>query len=246
MQLRLVSYNVHKCIGGVDRRFDPERLARVVEHHAPDVACLQEVAASMPKTEGMQQAEWLAERLGYRYWSWFENHRFRHGGHYGNAILSRWPIYRTENIDVTQGRRKKRSVVHARLRVTFKRGKRRTRTLHVFNMHLGLGERERRKQLVQFMEAHPFAGLDPRAPIVIAGDFNDVYGTLGTKLLEPAGFRRLGAPLRTFPAWAPLRALDAVYVRGDIRFQGLARSRLAAAKRASDHLPLIAELGVRR
>ena len=44
------------------------------------------------------------------------------------------------------------------------------------------------------------------------------------------------------PAWAPVRALDAVYVRGALRVHHLHRSHLRQARFASDHLPLYAEL----
>jgi endonuclease/exonuclease/phosphatase family metal-dependent hydrolase len=40
-RLRVLSWNVHGCVGG-DGRFDPERVARVIERHRPDVALLQE------------------------------------------------------------------------------------------------------------------------------------------------------------------------------------------------------------
>ena len=142
-------------------------------------------------------------------------------------------------MNITVGRRIARSVLHARLRLRLPRG--RTRTLHVFNMHLGLGEKERRVQLERFLECQPFRGLDPRTPVLVGGDFNDVLGSLG-QLLEPAGFSAVARPPRTFPAFAPLRALDSVYVRGDLRLESLQTSRLGLAKRASDHLPLVADL----
>jgi endonuclease/exonuclease/phosphatase family metal-dependent hydrolase len=99
-------------------------------------------------------------------------------------------------------------------------------------------------QLKKFLASHPFAGLDHRTPILVAGDFNDVWGTLGRKLLEPAGFRGLARQLRTFPAYAPMRALDAIYVRGRVRLENVNIARIEAARRASDHLPLIADLQI--
>jgi endonuclease/exonuclease/phosphatase family metal-dependent hydrolase len=182
----------------------------------------------------------LGETMGLRHRTWFPNVKVK-GGEYGNAIISRFPILATENIDVTRGWRKRRSVLHARFRVRSPRG-RKTRTVHVFNMHLGLAESERRWQLERFLDSHPFAGLHQRTPIIVAGDFNDVYGTLGARLLEPAGFAGLKHPLRTFPAYAPLRALDCVYVRGDLRMENAFRSKLRVARQASDHLPIVADL----
>jgi len=111
-------------------------------------------------------------------------------------------------------------------------------------MHLGLSGMERKVQLRKFLDSHPFVGLHSATPVIVTGDFNDVWGTLGKKLLKPAGFRSMGKPLRTFPAWGPMRALDSLYVRGDVEIIDVARSRLKIAKRASDHLPLVATLRI--
>ena len=116
--------------------------------------------------------------------------------------------------------------------------------MHIYNIHLGLSGIERKIQLRKFLESHPFVGLHHRTPIIVAGDFNDIWGTLGKKLLTPAGFTGPDRPIRTFPAWGPLRSLDSIYVHGDIRLTHVYRARLRLAKRASDHLPLIAEVEI--
>jgi endonuclease/exonuclease/phosphatase family metal-dependent hydrolase len=38
MHLRLLSWNIHKCIGGVDRKYDPDRVVATIAHYEPDVA----------------------------------------------------------------------------------------------------------------------------------------------------------------------------------------------------------------
>lgn len=240
MRLRIVSYNVHKCIGGIDRAYRPDRVQDTIRHHAPDLILLQEVANGAGHPEWHRQIDLLGDALGFRHRTWFPNHRFRTGGEYGNAILSRWPISATENIDVTVPGTKRRSVLHARIRV--RTDAERSRTLHVFCLHLGLTERQRAVQLRSFLASHPFAGLHSNTPILIAGDFNDVWGTLGPRHLAPAGFRGMAKPIRTFPAWAPVRALDSIYVRGEATLIDVHRSRFRLATRASDHLPLVAEL----
>ena len=246
MRLRLLTWNVHKCIGGLDRRYDPERVRAVIAHYDPDVAVLQEVDELTRRSRGDRQVDLLGDLLGYRHRTWFANVLVRGGGQYGNAILSRFPLTDTTNIDLTVPPKKRRSVLHARYRVRLTpAGARepRTRTLHVYNMHLGLSGVERKMQLKKFLASHPFAGLDHRTPIVVAGDLNDVWGTLGPKLLQPAGFQACG-PLRTFPAYAPVRALDGIYVRGRVEILEVATGRTELARRASDHLPLIADLRI--
>lgn len=245
MKLRLLTYNVHKCIGGVDRRYDPERIRETIAHYEPDLVALQEVDQAARRSNVDSQVDLLGDLLGMRHRTWFPNVRVRGGGQYGNAILSRFPLTETTNIDLTIPPKKRRSVLHARYRVRLpgKRG-RHTRTIHVYNMHLGLSGIERKMQLRKFLDSQPFVGLHSDTPIIVCGDLNDVWGTLGPKLFNPAGFRGIGRPLRTFPAYAPVRALDGIYVRGDARIVNAQRGRVDIAKRASDHLPLIADLDI--
>lgn len=245
MHLRALSWNIHKCVGGLDRRYDPERASRVIAAARPDIVLLQEVAQNGRRFRGERQVELLGERLGFRHRTYFVNVRFGpRRGEYGNAILSRFPITATENIDLTLSGRKARSVLHARLRVLLPGH--RTRTLHLFDLHLGLSGRERGEQLRRFLACGPFAGLHPRTPLLVAGDFNDVWGTLGPRFPVPAGFRGPDRPLRTFPAWAPVRALDSVWVRGDVDLVTLERLRTRGARLASDHVPLVASLRLAR
>jgi endonuclease/exonuclease/phosphatase family metal-dependent hydrolase len=243
VHLRFVTYNIHKGIGGVDRKYRLERVRDVLAHYDADFVLLQEVDAGAKRSNHHRQIDRLGDWLGYRHRTWFPNHRLRRGGAYGNGILSRFPLTETSNIDVTFPRSRRRSVLHARFRVRAG-NHRRSRTVHVYNLHLGLSGGLRKRQLRRFLESEPFTRLHPRTPLIVGGDFNDMWGTLGRKLLVPAGFRGVERPLRTFPAVAPLRALDGLYLRGDARFRSVQRSRLKLARKASDHLPLIAEIEI--
>ena len=243
LTVRLISWNVHKCIGGLDRRYDPARIAAVLASAEPSIVLLQEVAQNGRRFRHERQIDVLGDALGLPHRSYFVNVRFgAHRGEYGNAILSRMPIASTENVDLTLPKRKARSVLHAELRLPTPGGG--TRTLHVFNLHLGLGEAERREQLRRFLDFNTLRSLHQATPVLVAGDFNDVWGSLGKRLLVPAGFTGPQRPLRTFPAWAPVRALDSLYVRGDVELTSLERPRTRAARTASDHLPLVADLRV--
>lgn len=238
MKLRVLSYNIHKCIGGVDRRYEPSRIVEVIRNQQADVVMLQEVDAGAVRSNRDRQVELLGDELGLRYRTWFPNVDVRGGGQYGNAILSRYPLIESTNIDLSIRFKKKRSVLHGVLRV---RHDEVDRTVHVFNMHLGLARYERKLQLQMFLDSHPFAHLHHDTPVVVGGDLNDVYGGLG-ELLEPSGFRGIARRPLTFPAWGPLRPLDAIFVRGAVDFVRLSRCDSELARRASDHRPLIAEV----
>lgn len=239
MLLRVLTYNVHKCIGGVDRRYEPERVIGTIQHYDPDIVLLQEVDDQAERSRFHRQVDLLGDGLHLPHRAFYPNVQLRNGGHYGNAVLSRFPIAASQNIDLSIPLKKRRSVLHARCRVPV-RGT--DRTVHIYNMHLGLAGFERGMQLRRFLGSHPFTSLHHRTPILVGGDLNDVWGTLGTKFLEPAGFRRTGGPIKTFPAFRPVRALDAIFVRGEVEPGRCFHARVELARSASDHLPLIAEV----
>jgi endonuclease/exonuclease/phosphatase family metal-dependent hydrolase len=238
MHFRVVSWNIHKGIGGADRRYRLERIIEVLEHLAPDVALLQEVAEDMPRSKFHDQPAALSEALGMKHLAFGPEHRFRMGG-YGNAILSRWPLSDVGRTDLTIGTRKKRGALSARAHV---HGLEHERSLVLVNMHLGLAGSERGQQLERFLASHPFARLHQKTPIVLGGDLNDVWGSLGPRHLIPAGFGRCGGLLNTFPAYLPVRPLDGIFVRGDLAARGISVPGTKLAKQASDHLPLVADL----
>jgi endonuclease/exonuclease/phosphatase family metal-dependent hydrolase len=238
MRVRVVTWNIHKGIGGVDRRYRLERTIAVLAQLAPDLALLQEVAEGMPRCGMDNQVDKLAEALDMRHAAFGAEHRFRIGG-YGNAILSRYPLTDSTRIDLTIGRRKQRGLVQTRAHAKLEHG---TRSLVVFNLHLGLSGSERAQQLETFLACHPFAHLHHDTPLIVGGDFNDVWASLGQRFLEPKGFTRAGKLLPTFPAALPLRPLDGLWIRGGIKVVSAHPVRTALATAASDHLPIVAEL----
>lgn len=244
MKIRLACYNIHKCVGGVDRRYDPQRVRDALAPSKPDVVLLQEVALLGPPFRD-RQAELLAALLDLPHVAFAGNVPLRGGGIYGNAVLSRFALSDVVNVDLTFPPKKRRSALFARCRLHGPgTAREQVRSLWVCSLHLGLVGIERRLQVRQLLTTPPLARLHRRTPVVLGGDFNDLWGTLGSRVLLPAGFRGLPGDPLTFPAYAPLRPLDALYLRGDVRLLSAHTPHSLAARRASDHLPLVAELDV--
>ena len=86
MHLRLVSYNIHRAIG-VDRRFRPDRIVKILIHHNADIVLLQEVDDGAPRSREIDMAKELAVSAGYEHYAVGHNVTLRRG-RYGNAILS--------------------------------------------------------------------------------------------------------------------------------------------------------------
>ncbi len=240
-RLRLVTYNIHKGIGGVDRRYRPQRVVEVLAATRADFLLLQEVDEGVPRSRQHRQVDLLGEALGFEHRVYYPNVRLKRG-HYGNALLSRYPIDHHENIDLSIPLKKKRGALHARLSID-KRGVH--RRLWLFNVHLGLAEFERRRQLRRVLAWQHEHRMRHDTAVVVAGDFNDVWGRLGPVVLEPEGYHGSGRRIRTFPALRPLRPLDRVFASGPVHIAFAHRGRMRCARVASDHLPLVAELQLR-
>ena len=247
MNVRILSYNIHRAIG-LDRRFRPERVARILSHHDPGLILLQEVDEGAPRSREMDLAGELALGLGYPYLAVGHNVTLRKG-RYGNATLSRHPILRERNIDLTVVGRKRRGCQHTAIQVHPSGDH---PPLEVFNLHLGLSARERELQLGLLLRCSEFAALPGESPIVIAGDFNDWRSLLHPLLTGELGFRSATGPhvalrraARTYPSFFPSGALDRIYFRGPLRLLWARRCRLRLSRVASDHLPIVAEFAVR-
>ena len=240
MRLRLITYNIHKGIGGVDRRYRPERIVETLLTYGPDVVLLQEVDDGVPRSRRDRQVDLLGDALGLRHRAFQPNVELR-TGLYGNAILSRFPLADVEHVDLSIPLKKRRRALLAHCRVPVNGH---TRRLLISNLHLGLAGFERKIQLRRLLKSDTVAHTHHHTPAIAAGDFNDVYGTLGKRLLEPAGFEPAGRRVRTFPAALPLRALDRIYFRGDLRLVRCFAARSGVARQASDHLPIIADFEV--
>jgi endonuclease/exonuclease/phosphatase family metal-dependent hydrolase len=237
MHFRLLTYNIHKGIGGLDRRYDLARIVDTIAHYQPDVAMLQEVDDGAPRSQLHCQVEMLADALALRHRSYQRNVRLKIG-HYGNALLSRFPLTDVVDLDLTIPFKKRRAALIARAHVPIGEG---TRTVAIANVHLGLAGFERAMQLRRLLGAECVSHTREQTPLIIGGDFNDVYSNLGRRVMRPAGFELASGHGRTFPAAAPMRCLDRVFFRGNVQPFAAFVGHTATARRASDHLPLIVD-----
>jgi endonuclease/exonuclease/phosphatase family metal-dependent hydrolase len=147
-------------------------------------------------------------------------------GWHGNAILVRRGITLAKTARVTLPGMEPRGAVA----VTLAEG------LTVVGVHLGLLRHSRRQQL-QAITSH--LGVPENA--VVIGDMNEWAQTRGLEALT--GDFTLYSPGRSFHAARPVAALDRVALGHGLTLvdAGVAQSALAA--RASDHLPIWADVG---
>ena len=237
MRIRVLTWNIHKGIGGVDRRYRFDRIVEVLRAVQPDVALLQEVADHWPRAGRDVQVERLASEVPFGHLAFSPEHRFKQGG-YGNAVLSRFEIVGTTRLDLKIGWRKQRSALQVCMRLPEES---RHRHLFATSLHLGLAEAERRAQLARLFEAEEHHS--PSSPSILAGDFNDAFGSLEARFMEPRGYLRMTPSQRTFPAALPCLKLDGIF---GYHMQPVDNPLppIKFASTASDHRPLIADCSI--
>lgn len=165
-QIGAATYNIHRCVG-TDGRYSPGRIALVLEELDADIIGLQEVDTRLTAAGGRDQLSFLAHRLGFYVAAGLNI--VRHRGHYGNALLSRWPILNSLLIDLTAPGREPRGAVSGDIAAPETSA---SIGLRVIITHFGLRAWERRRQLTGLLE---YIGLDAgdERPLLVMGDFNE-------------------------------------------------------------------------
>ncbi len=230
-RFRAASYNIHRTVGP-DRRHDPQRVAQVIREVGAPVIGLQEVNWR-PEQElgGESQAEFLAHLPGYE--AIAGSNLIEHRGHYGNMLLTRYPVLAVRRHSILYRAREPRGVVDVSLDIAGQR-------LRVMVTHFGLSLRERRFQANRLGELIAQAAPEP---VLLLGDLNDwIWGSPTiAPLLSACDPTRAPA---SFPSVWPLFALDRIVtwrVGAPLRVYA---HRSATARWASDHLPVVAEIGI--
>ncbi|MFC3193899.1 endonuclease/exonuclease/phosphatase family protein [Marinicella sediminis] len=247
--IKVVSYNIHRAIG-IDRKFAPERIIEILQTINADVVMLQEVDEGVPRSNELNLAQVLADACGYNHHALSHNVSLKKG-RYGNATLSRFPIVKQNNIDLTIEDKKRRGCQHTTLQISDSITD--FQFLEVFNLHLGLSAKERQKQAGKLFKSNEFIELAMAQPCIIGGDFNDWRSLLRALFIigkdfscatDRTSFRGNEVAMKTFPSFAPRGGLDRIYYRGNMVCEQVSTSKMRIAKVASDHLPVIARFRI--
>jgi endonuclease/exonuclease/phosphatase family metal-dependent hydrolase len=224
--VRVVTYNVH---GFRDTR---DRVIGVIRELAPDVLLLQETG---PRRELRRLAASLGMRVAHDPWSPFRR-RVK------NAVLAAEP-WQLDAIRLVRFERAirwyPRGVLMARIHTDI-------RSLWAISVHLGLDGDERGRQAEELCR---LVGALGDEPVVVGGDLNatpDRRSPTRVAVILRDVWHEVGdGDGATFPAASPIDRIDYVFVRGPVQIEGTVVGG-PGAERASDHLPVSADIAVGR
>ena len=229
--MRAATYNVHGCIG-TDGQLSPDRIARVIGQLDAHFIGLQEVHCS-PDGNGMCELDAIAKLSKMRAVS--GGIRAGHRGTYGNAVLTSLPVIASNLIDLSVSGREPRGALDVYLAAD-------SSTVRVVVAHLGLAPWERRNQCLRLVDALTSDG-QPADVTVLLGDVNEWFHWGRPLRWLAAAFGR-SAHIRTFPSYAPMFALDRIWVLPQGSLNRSWRHANSLTRKASDHLPLVAEIAL--
>jgi endonuclease/exonuclease/phosphatase family metal-dependent hydrolase len=246
--ITLASYNMHKAVG-LDGRRDPHRILRVLQEIDADIVALQEAdkriggrGSTVPHELIDSHGMYKPVHFGVRHKRVLEKARkhtdrllninTRNIGWHGNAILVKRHIGVLACAALDLPMLEPRGAVMAELLVG-------DRPLRIVGMHLDLSGLWRRRQMRAILES---IGRRPqKMPTILMGDTNE-WRTFSGCLNDLEPDFQIAPTGPSFHARHPVAQLDRIIVHRELNIEAAGVHMSAAARRASDHLPIWARI----
>lgn len=232
----IMSYNIQHGVG-MDGQLNLQRIAAVILDSGVGIVGLQEVDRFFSeRSDYKDQAKEIASLTGYHY-VYGANLDFGQVGglaensQYGNAIVSKYPILRSDNILLSSFGEEQRGMLHAVVDLD---------GIHVniYNTHLGLDARSRLAQAEEIIDLVSRSNQ----PSILMGDFNaEPDSPAFQRMLESGLFVNSFQDMEdvyTFPSTSPTEQIDYILISPGIKHQ----NQHVVQTEASDHLPIVVDL----
>ncbi|ODS24494.1 hypothetical protein AB835_03365 [Candidatus Endobugula sertula] len=237
-----MTYNVHSCIG-MDGQLSPQRIARVIGEHQPDIVALQELDVGRDRTNGVDQAHIIARLLNMNFHFYPAIHVEEE--QYGDAILTQLPtrLIKKEHLPSLDMRKKTLEPRGALwVEVDYQ-----ATTIHVINTHLSLSAIERRLQIDALLSCQWIRHPVCQSALIVCGDFNATpwqyaYHQLDKYLNDVQKMASNHSPQNTFSSRYPSLRIDHIFVDKTTKISVVYIPKNSLSRVASDHLPLIVDL----
>ncbi|CAA6676424.1 MULTISPECIES: endonuclease/exonuclease/phosphatase family protein [unclassified Lentimonas] len=225
--MRILSYNIHGCIGS-DGVESPQRILEVIQAVDADVVCLQEVHSDDALDRNFLQQ---LQTLAYSAVIYGKTMR-KPSADYGNVLLLREPPDQLERIELPTQGGEPRGLIIADSMIDQSR-------YRILATHLDIIGNERKRQVQAVLDHLPSAESETR--VILLGDLNEWFPYRGYFRHFVRQFDHISA-IKTFPAKRSLFALDRIALRGRAERVSFHTVYTSLARVASDHKPLICDV----
>ena len=244
MSLKVVSYNIHKGLNLSGLSKSIETIKKLLIELQPDIVMLQEVIGAHKSDKfkinnwpNQAQFEFLADEF-WPHYAYGQNAVYTQGNH-GNCILSKYPISKWKNIDISTNKYEKRGLLHVTINLPDK-----NKSVELLSTHLNLLQGSRKKQTLKIID-YIETNIDKHSSLVFCGDFNDwknkVTSTLNERLeLKEINLELHGRLLKTYPSHFPILKLDRIYYK-NLKPISTKLDSSNLDLRLSDHLPILGQ-----
>lgn len=243
--IRIMTYNVHSCVG-MDGKISPERIARVIGRHDPDIVALQELDIGRERTGKVDQPHSIAKELEMFYH--FHPSVVSDDERYGNAVLSRYPmeLIRAGRLPgiTKKSKAEPRGAIWAVINIAGTK-------INFFNTHLGLSFGEGASQTKALLGSEWMVHPGCRGPVILCGDFNALPNSqlcrnIKKTLRDAQGELDNHSLKATWFSHYPVGRIDHVFIGPELEVAHAEVSRTHLDKIASDHLPLIVDIKLKQ
>jgi endonuclease/exonuclease/phosphatase family metal-dependent hydrolase len=231
--LLISSYNVHKCVG-IDKKFDPDRVAHVIGEIGADIIAIQEADKRFGERTGLLDLVRLHRENSLVPVPVTSLYPKGHGWH-GNLLLFREGVVRRVQQLGLPGLEPRGALV---VDIDLEAG-----PLRIIAAHLGLLRHSRQQQSEAILNA---VNADPGRPTLLLGDLNEWRVGKGSSLhfLRPV-FDPAKNAVPSFPSRFPVLALDRVLGHPHSLVAAIEVHDTPLARVASDHLPIKAHIDLK-
>ena len=240
-RIRLLSYNVQAGISTTRYRHyftqswrhlfphkrrlqNLNKIAEIIAGY--DVVGLQEVDTGSLRSSFTNLTEYLAEQADFPFWHDQTNRKIGRIARHATGLISRFKPSETGTHKLP-GRIPGRNLLASRFG-------QKNHSLHIFVVHLSLGNRARMEQLAYIKDL-----VNTCEHVILMGDMNFKsrskemdYLLSHTRLCEPVH------DLHTYPSWGPKKSIDHILVSDQLAVENVQ----VLKGFASDHLPIAMEV----
>lgn len=229
--LKIMTYNIQHGIDHLHRLKTKEmvvnldEIVKIIKSVDPDIVTLNEVYDSV---NFGNQTKYIAEKLGYYYY--FGKAIFLHGGNYGNAFLSKYPIIEASVVPIPDATIKNEDVYYESRAIIKSCVIKDNVKYHIFSTHFGLAKEEQdngTKLIKSLIE-----GLDN---VIFMGDLNLTPSSSNYLELVNVLHNPINKDIKSFPSHSPTDRIDYIFVSKDLEVEEGKVLDIVF----TDHLPLI-------